>query len=103
MQSATLHIKVKPEIAKGLKMLSKKRETSVGELIRQAVFSCYQLELLGLNQTQKQAVAAFQGEYISLGKLAEEMGMTVMEIRTWLAEHDILQNNSFQESDIANA
>ena len=77
MQNATIHIKVKPEIAKGLKQLSKKRDTSVGELIGQAVFSCYQLELLGLNQNQKQSIAAFQGEYISLGKLAEEMGMTV--------------------------
>mgnify|MGYP002641205433 CR=1 FL=1 len=103
MQNATLHIKVKPEIAKGLKLLSKKRETSVGELIRQAVFSCYQLELLGLNQEQKQAIAAFQGGYISLGKLAEKMGMDVWDIRTWLEEHDILQNNSFQESDIKNA
>ncbi len=103
MQNATLHIKVKQEIAKGLKLLSKKRETSVGELIRQAVFSCYQLELLGLNQEQKQAIAAFQGGYISLGKLAEKMGMDVWDIRTWLEEHDILQNNSFQESDIKNA
>jgi len=93
MQNATLHIKVKPEIAKGLKLLSKKRETSVGELIRQAVFSCY----------QKQAIAAFQGGYISLGKLAEEMGMNVLDIRIWLEEHNILQNNSFQESDIKNA
>ncbi len=103
MQSATLHIKIKPEIASGLKLLSKKRETSVGELIRQAVFSCYQLELLGLNQNQKQAVAAFQGGYISLGKLAEKMGMDVWDLRTWLDEHNILQNNSFQESDIDNA
>ena len=103
MQNATLHIKVKPEIAKGLKLLSKKRETSVGELIRQAVFLCYQLELLGLNQIQKQAIAAFQGGYISLGKLAEEMGMNVLDIRIWLEEHNILQNNSFQESDIKNA
>lgn len=103
MQNATLHIKVKPEIAKGLKLLSKKRETSVGELIRQAVFSCYQLELLGLNQIQKQAIAAFQGGYISLGKLAEEMGMNVLDVRIWLEEHNIIQNNSFQESDIENA
>lgn len=103
MQNATLHIKVKPEIAKGLKKLSKKRETSVGELIRQTVFSCYQVELLGLNQVQKQAIVAYQGKYISLGKLAEEMGMNVPDIRTWLKEHDILQNNSFQESDIENA
>ncbi|MCK5695730.1 MAG: hypothetical protein KAH62_03870 [Desulfobacula sp.] len=103
MQSATLHIKVKPEIAKGLKLLSKKKETSVGELIRQAVFSCYQLEFLGLNQRQKHAIAAFQGGYISLGKLAEKMGMTIWDIRIWLEEHDILQNNFFQESDIENA
>jgi len=58
--------------------------------------TCYQLELLGLNQIQQQAIAAFQGQYISLGKLAEEMGMTILDIRTWLEEHDILQNNSFQ-------
>lgn len=103
MQNTTIHIKVKPEIAKGLKLLSKKREASVGELIRQAVYSCYQIELLGLNQAQKQAISAFQGEYISIGKLAEEMGMAVWEIRSWLAEHNILQNNSFQENDIANA
>jgi hypothetical protein len=45
MQNATLHIKVKPEIAEGLKLLSK-----------------------------------FQGKYISLGKLPEEMGMNVLDI-----------------------
>lgn len=103
MQNTTLHIKLNPETAKGLKLLSKKRETSVGELIRQAVFSCYQLELLGLNQIQKQAIAAFKGKYISLGKLAEEMGMNVLDLRSWLDEHDILQNNAFQESDIEDA
>ncbi|MDZ7664413.1 MAG: ribbon-helix-helix protein, CopG family [Desulfotignum sp.] len=103
MQSATLHIKVKPEVAKGLKHLSRKRETSVGELVRRAVLSCYQLDLLDLNQSQKQAVAAFQGGYISMGKLAEEMGMNVLDIRAWLEEHDISQNSSFQESDMENA
>ena len=50
MQSSTIHIKVKPELAKGLKGLAKKRKTSVGELIRQAGSSCYQLDLLNLNQ-----------------------------------------------------
>jgi len=103
MQSATLHIKIKPEIANGLKVLSKKRELSVGELVRQAVFSCYQLELLGLNQNQKKAIASFQGGYISLGKLAEKMGMDVWDLRNWLEEHNILQNNAFQESDMDNA
>ena len=103
MQSSTLHIKIKPELAKGLKELSRKRETSVGDLVRQAVMSCYQLELLDLNERQRRAVEAFQGGYISLGKLAEEMGMNVLTTRKWLNEHDIPQNNSFLEDDVKNA
>ncbi len=59
MQNSTLHIKVKPELAKGLKDLSRKKETSVGELIRRAVISCYQLDLLGLSVRQRRAVEAF--------------------------------------------
>ena len=95
MQNSTIHIKVKPELAKGLKALSRKRETSVGELVRQAVLSCYQLDLLNLNEKLRRAIEAFQGGYISLGKLAEEMGMNVWNTRKWLIEHDIAQNNSF--------
>ncbi len=103
MQSATLHVKIKPEIAEGLKELSKKRATSVGELVRQAVISCYQLELLDLGEKQRRAVEAYQGAYISLGKLAEEMGMSVLTARQWLNERDIPQNNSFNEDDVKNA
>jgi len=103
MQNSTLHIKVKPELAKSLKSLSRKRETSVGELVRQAILSCYQLDLLNLNEKQRRAVEAFQGGYISLGKLAEDMGMNVWNTRKWLEEHDIPQNNSFLEDDLTNA
>jgi predicted HTH domain antitoxin len=103
MQSSTLHVKIKPELAKGLKKLSRKRETSVGDLVRKAVLSCYQLELLDLNERQRRALEAFQGGYISLGKLAEEMGMNVLATRKWLDEHDIPQNNSFLEDDVKNA
>ncbi len=103
VQSSTIHIKVKPELAKGLKVLSRKRETSVGELVRQALLSCYQLDLLNLNEKQRRAVQAFQGGYISLGKLGEEMGMNVWNTRKWLIEHDIAQNNSFLEDDVNNA
>ena len=102
MQNSTLHIKVKPELAKGLKALARKRDTSVGELIRQAVLSCYQIDLINLNEKQRRAVAAFQGGYISLGKLAEEMGMNILNTRKWLEEHDIPQNNSFLEDDVKN-
>ena len=103
MQSSTLHIKVTPEVANALKSLSKKRETSVGELVRQAVHSCYQLDMLNLNEKLRRAVEAFQGGYVSLGKLAEEMGMNVWDTRMWLTEHDIAQNNSFLEDDVSNA
>jgi len=103
MQSSTLHIKVTPAVANALKALSKKRETSVGELVRQAVHSCYQLEVLNLSERHRRAVEAFQGGYISLGKLAEEMGMNVWDARKWLAEHDIAQMNSFLEDDVNNA
>ena len=103
MQSATLHVKIKPELANGLKALSRKRATSVGELVRQAVISCYQLDLIDLGEKQRRAVEAFQGGYISLGKLAEEMGMNIWDTRKWLEEHDIPQKNSFLEDDVKNA
>ncbi|NQU65398.1 MAG: ribbon-helix-helix protein, CopG family [SAR324 cluster bacterium] len=100
MQSSTLHIKIKPELADGLKELSRKRSTSVGELVRRAVVSCYQLELLDMGEKQRRAVEAYQGGYISLGKLAEEMGLSVLKIRKWLEDYDIPQNNSFHENDV---
>ncbi len=103
MQSCTLHIKIKPELAAGLKALSKKRKTSVGELVRNAVLSCYQIELANLDERRKRALAAYQGGYISLGKLAEDMGMNVWELRKWLEEHEIPQNISFSEDDVKNA
>ena len=103
MQNSTLHIKVSPELARALKALSQKREVTVSELVRQAVLSCYQLDLTNLNEKQRRAVEAYQGGYISLGKLAEEMGMDIFAIRRWLADHGIPQNNPFLENDVKNA
>ena len=103
MQNSTIHIKVTPELASALKSLSQKRETSVGELVRRAVLSCYQLDMLNLDEKQRRAVEAFQGGYISIGKLAEEMGMNIWNIQKWLEEHAIPQNNSFLEDDVKNA
>jgi hypothetical protein len=103
MHNTTLHIKVRPELAEGLKKLSQKRETSVGALVREAVISCYQLDLLHLNEKQRHAVEAFKGTYISVGKLAEEMGMTIWDTRNWLTEHDIAQNSTYLDDDVSNA
>ena len=104
MQTATLHVKVEPEIANGLKMLSKRKNVSVGQLVRQAVLASYQLDLASsLNINQKRALEAYQGAYISLSKLAEEMGMNIWDMRSWLRNHNIAQNSSFREDDVTNA
>ncbi len=58
---------------------------------------------MNMNERHRRAVEAFQGGYISLGKLAEEMGMNIWDARKWLEEHDIPQNNSFLEDDVNNA
>ncbi len=104
MQTVTLHIKIEPELAKSLKSLSQKRKISVGELVRQAVYSHYQLDLdISLNNRQCQTLQAYQGGYISLSKLASDMGMSIWEMQEWLAEHNIAQNTMFQENDVSNA
>lgn len=103
MQSATLHVKIKPELADGLKALAGKRSTSVGELVRRAVISCYQLELLDLGEKQRRAIEAYSGGYISFGKLAEEMGMDVFKLGKWMEEHDIPRSSVFHEDDVKNA
>jgi hypothetical protein len=59
-------------------------------------FPCYQLELLSLNERQRRAIEAFQGGYIGIGKLAEEMGMHVWDLQKWLEEHDIPQNSTYK-------
>lgn len=103
MRSSTLHIKVRPVFAQKLKLLAKKRSVPVGELVREAVVASYQLELADLNERQHAVVSAYQGGYVSIGKLAEDLGMTVFDARAWLSDHDIAQNNSFADGDTANA
>lgn len=99
----TLHVKVAHNIHEGLKNLGKSRDMTVSELIRYALFACYQFDLLGLSDRQKQALEAYRGGFISLGKLSELMGQSPIEMRQWLKEHHIVQNNTFSEDDISNA
>ena len=103
MHDATLHVKVKPEMAEGLKRLAAEQRVSVGELVRKALTSCYQGALEELPRHQQQALEAYRGGYISLGKLGEAMGMTVLEVRQWLNAQDVPQNNTFLEADAEHA
>jgi len=102
-QDTTLHVKVESSIAEGLKALARRRKQTVAELIRRAIGICYQPDLLGLTDTQRQALEEYRGGYISLGKLAEAMGLTAADTRLWLNEHEIRQNICFAGGDTENA
>ena len=102
-QTATLHIKIEPALARGLKTLAKHRGQTMGELVRQALSSCYQSDLAGLTATQRQAFEAWRGGFISMGKLAHVMGLAPLAMRTWLAEHGVDVSASYQSSDAAHA
>ena len=71
--------------------------------MREAITSCYQTALNEIPLRQQQSIAAYEGGYISLGKLARVMGMTALETRQWLRERDISQHNAFGDEDVANA
>jgi hypothetical protein len=99
----TLHIKVDPVVAEALRSLARRRKQSVGELVRYAINTCYQPDLLNLTDFQKQALEAYRGGYVSLGKLAERLGLSALEARRWLSEHDIVQNTRCGQDDVENA
>ena len=101
--NATVHIKLNPEKDKYLSKLAKKRQTSKGQLIREAITACYQASLEDLPLHQRQAVTAYQGGFISIGRLAQVMGMHVLQLRKWMQEHGISQNTGFTEQDVENA
>jgi len=67
---ATLHLKLDPESAENLKRIAQSRNKSRGQLVREAIAACYQTGGMDLPQKQEQALAAYQGGFISIGRLA---------------------------------
>ena len=102
-QDATLHVKLDQETAGKLKKLAYDQGKSKGQLVREAISACYQTQLDDLPLRQRQALAAYQGGYISMGKLARVMGMHVLPLRGWLKEHGIAARNAFDEEDAQRA
>lgn len=102
-RDATLHVKLDSDMDKSLKKLAYERSKSKGQLVREAISTCYQASLDELPVRQSQALAAYQGGYISIGKLARVMGMHVLELRRWLDDHSITQASVFSSEDIKNA
>ena len=103
MRSSTLHIKIDPDEEGYLDRLAKERKTSKGELVREAISACYQTSIKDIPLRQRRALAAYEGGFISLGRLARVMGMHVLELRAWLQEHNLPQNSCYTEQDATNA
>lgn len=103
MRDATLHVKLDSDTDEKLKRLAAARGKSKAQLVREAISVCLQTSLEELPLRQRQAVAAFQGGYISLGKLAREMGMHVLQLREWLAERGLGQGTAYGDADAEHA
>jgi predicted transcriptional regulator len=102
-QESTLHIKLDLEMDEQLAALARSRKSSKGRLVRDAIVACYQFPAEELPIQQQRALAAYQGGYISIGKLAEAMGLHVLDLRTWLGEHGLGQNTVMSLDDHINA
>jgi predicted HTH domain antitoxin len=102
-QDSTLHIKIDSDTDARLKRLAEARRKSKGQLVREAISACYQTSMSDLPLQQSQAVAAYQGGYISISKLAREMGLHVLQLRSWLADQGIAQRNAYGDEDAARA
>ena len=102
-RDTTLHIKIDSDTDQSLKKLAYDKGTSKGQLVREAITACYQTSMAELPVRQSRAVAAYQGGYISIGKLARVMGMHVLEMREWMNDHGIDQSHVFEAGDVDNA
>ncbi len=100
---ATLHLKLDREMAENLKHIAQARRKIRGQLVREAIAACYPTEISNLPKKQEQALAAYRGGFISIGKLARVMGLHVLELRHWLNERGIPQGSIFGETDGLNA
>lgn len=103
MKDATLHVKIDSGISRRLKELARRRDSTLGELVRLAIARTYALELSDLDPDHSRALAAYEGGFISLGKLAEVLGRTPLEARIWLRDRGIRQTTGYAPSDAANA
>jgi predicted DNA-binding protein len=102
-RDATLHVKLDRETDARLKRLAAERGKSKGQLVREAISNCYATSFDDLPIHQRQALAAYQGGYISAGRLARVMGLHVLELRRWLAERGLTQSVVYGDDDADSA
>jgi hypothetical protein len=102
-QDAMIHVKLDSETDRKMKKLAYTRGKSKGQLVREAITACYQTAFDELPLPQRQALAAYQGGFISLGKLARMMGLHALAMRSWLEEHGVEPLTGYGDEDAAHA
>lgn len=80
---------------KKLKRYAKKNGRTLGGLVREALDVVYKKKDK-LEQRRQVAISAYDEGFISLGKLAEVLGLDPVSARNYLKEHEI----SFKSQDL---
>ena len=87
-----------------LKQMAKTMHRTLGELVRDAVETAYPKDVVGRRRTV--ALAAYQEGLVSLGRLADTIGLDPVSTRTYCATHGVrllTQDASEVVTDAANA
>jgi predicted HTH domain antitoxin len=82
------NIMLNDEQHKKLKLYAKKEGRTLGELVRDALDTAY-MSKDAIEQRKQVAIDAYKEGFISLGKLAEVLGIDPVSARDYLKEHDI--------------
>jgi len=82
------NIMLNDEQHKKLKLYAKKEGRTLGELVRDALDTAY-MSKDAIEQRKQVAIDAYKEGFISLGKLAEVLGIDPVSARDYLQEHGI--------------
>jgi predicted HTH domain antitoxin len=82
------NIMLKDDQLKKMKLYAKKEGTTLGGLVRDALETLYEKKDK-VEQRRRVALSAYQEGFISLGKLAEVLGLDPVSARNYLIEHGI--------------
>jgi predicted HTH domain antitoxin len=82
------NIMMKDDQLKKIKLYAKKEGTTVGALVRDALDTVYGKKD-ALAERKKVALSAYLEGFISLGKLAEVLGLDPVSARNYLREHGL--------------
>ncbi|MDA8429385.1 MAG: UPF0175 family protein [Geobacteraceae bacterium] len=98
------NVMLTPQQHLNLKQMATSMHRTLGELVRDAIDTTFPRD--SIDRRRQVALAAYREGFISLGKLAESLGVDPYTARSYLQEHGIpimIQDASDITSDAGNA